>query len=563
MNNYIVMLVEASVAMILFYSVYYLWLRKETFFQLNRLYLLWSVLISMLIPLINIPLSKGVDEIVVYNLIESISVAAKAYEYSFVSTLSTFEWIGTVYLLGVLLSSIYFFMKLFQIKRIRKHETAEFSGNLPDNIVFINKDVVPFSFLNRMYINPKLYTDEQLNKIVAHETVHINQLHTIDSMMYELLIILFWFNPIAYRYRKSAKELHEYLADEGVVRSGVSSISYQDLLFKQATGLDEMKLANSFNYSLIKRRLVMLTKIKSSKIAKVRLLWVLPVLLSVVLVFACNEQGAEVVYSQKNAEVGDVIVYDEVEEMPIYPGGDEELRIFIADNIKYPKEAVENGTHGRVFVSFVVNKAGEVQDVAIKRGVSIELDEEAKRVVSSMPNWTPGKQDGELAQVKYTIPINFALSNDNNEEYTWYTTVNESGTEIKEKVYFEVDEMPEFEGGSLAIRKFIAQNVKYPSLAKELGTAGKVYIQFIVNEEGQVVEVNHVATKVGEKTIKSIDGIHVVSYGEEKDTKAEAILELQKEAIRVVSLLPDWKPGSKDGNPVKVQFTVPINFVLE
>lgn len=563
MNSYVIMLVEASVAMVLFYTVYYLWLRKETFFQLNRIYLIWAVGISLIIPLINIPLSKNTDTIVVYNLLETISISALSYEQSFISKLSTIQWISTAYLLGVMVLSLRFLFRLWQLNRMAKKGVSDFKSNENKNIRFVSAEVVPFSFLNRIYINPNLYTDEQLNKIIAHETVHINQLHTVDSIMYELLIILFWFNPIAYRYRNSAKELHEYLADQGVVKSGVSSVSYQKLLFNQATGVGEIKLANSFNYSLIKRRLVMLTKIKSSRIAKIRLLFVVPVLLSVLLVFACNEQDTEVIDSNKTAEVGDVAVYDKVDEMPIYPGGDEELRMFIAENIKYPEEAKNEGSEGRVFVQFVVDENGDIADVKIKRGVNKYLDEEAIRVVSAQPKWKPGKQDGKAVKVQYTIPIAFKMSSEKGKkEYTFVEVEDENGNLVQEKLYFTVEEMPQYPGGDLALRKYIAMNVVYPEKAKELGATGRVFIQFTVDKEGKVVDVKHLVTKSEGKDIETIEEVTVMGYGEKQQANIEAIKALQEEAVRVVGSMGTWMPGKDKGEAVKVQFTVPINFQL-
>ncbi len=425
MNSFVLILLEASVAMVLFYLVYHAWLRKQTLFHLNRFYLLSAMLISLIIPVLNIPIKGSADVIVVYNLIETITVTTNAYEQSLLSTISAMQWVGYAYLLGVFISLIRFVIKLWQISRIAKNALINYSGPYPENVKFINADVVPFSFMNRMYINPNQFTDEQLRKIIAHETVHLNQLHTIDCLMYELLIILFWFNPIAYRYRNSAKEIHEYLADEGVVESEESSIEYQKLLFQQATGLGELKLANSFNYSLTKRRFIMMTKIKSGKFAATRLLWFLPVLFGVLLVFACSEQN-----DVKDSKTGLIMpedlvkeapeevvkegcadkVYQTVEDMPVFEGGDYALRKFIAQNIKYPEIAKKEGITGKVYIQFTVDKDGSVIDAIVLRSVHESIDKEALRVVSALPNWKPGKQDGKPVNVQFTVPINFQLN---------------------------------------------------------------------------------------------------------------------------------------------------------
>ncbi len=102
-------------------------------------------------------------------------------------------------------------------------------------------------------------------------------------------------------------------------------------------------------------------------------------------------------------------VFDVVEEQPSFPGGPSALMQWLRDNIKYPVIAAENGIEGRVIVQFVVSKTGSISDVRVARGVDPSLDKEAVRVVSSMPNWTPGKQNGTSVNVRYTLPVTFKL----------------------------------------------------------------------------------------------------------------------------------------------------------
>lgn len=442
MDKLVLVLLESSVALLLFYLVYYFGLRKETFFKANRFYLLWSVVASLSIPWINLNFSSSIsNNQIFYNVLETVTVNAIGYEQSLISAITTFQWIAIIYIAGVIAMLLILVIKLFKITRIDKFAVANAAFDLPKNVKLISADVTPFSFLKNIYINPTIYTPKELKEIIMHEQVHINQQHTYDCLFYELLIVFFWFHPIVYKYRTSARELHEFLADEGAIRSGISGVEYQQLLLNQATGLKTLTLANSFNYSLVKRRLIMLTKIKSSRIARVRLLYVLPVLGALVLAFACNDekqespikdikesfmldgnsqtntkavkdsQGliiSEEIQENSNKENGDV--YITAEKMPEFPGGDWELRKFIASNIKYPKEAVEKGISGRVFISFVVNTEGSVENVQIAKGVDPLLDEEAIRVVSALPEWIPGEEKGEKVNVSFTIPINFKLN---------------------------------------------------------------------------------------------------------------------------------------------------------
>ncbi|MBI9069662.1 MAG: M56 family metallopeptidase [Salinivirgaceae bacterium] len=355
-----------------------------------------------------------------YNVLETVTVNSQHYQESIIETITAFQWIGIVYLLGAIIMLVKLFTNLYHITRIDKFAQANLSNELPSNVKFVVADVVPFSFLKNVYINPNKYKQKQLKEIIAHELVHINQQHTYDCLFYELLIVFFWFHPIVYKYRTSAKELHEFLADEGAISSGISGVEYQQLLFEQATGLKILTLANSFNYSLVKRRIIMLTKIKSSRVAKIRLLYVLPILGALIIAFACNNEKDTISDENlKTVSVNDAItqaekveneIYFQVEVMPEYPGGDAELRNFISSNVTYPLEAKAKGIEGRVFTQFIVNKEGKVEDVKVVRGVDPLLDEEAIRVISAMPYWTPGENEGKKVKVSFTVPINFQLN---------------------------------------------------------------------------------------------------------------------------------------------------------
>ena len=414
MDKLIIALVETSVGLLLFYFVFAVWLKKETFFKENRFYLLITAVFSLLIPWINFSLpNNNANTVILYNLLDVVSVTANGYEQSLVQQISAWQWIFIVYALGVVFMLGLFIVKLVKITFINKIADKTLSDPMPENVKFIQADVAPFSFLNRIYINPNNYSQHQVNEIIAHESVHVTQQHTYDCLFYEFLIVFFWFNPIVYKYRTSAKELHEYLADEGAIKSGVAEEVYQQLLFEQATGVSMLTLANSFNYSLLKRRLIMLTKIKSSKWAKIRLLFVLPVLVGLLLVFACNQvEKDELSVSEtslKQAEMTADEVYFTVEEMPEFEGGDLALKKFIVENVKYPEQAKINGIQGRVFIQFVVNQKGEIEQVKVVRGVDAALDAEAIRVISLLPKWKPGKQSGKPVRVSFTVPINFEL----------------------------------------------------------------------------------------------------------------------------------------------------------
>ena len=235
------------------------------------------------------------------------------------------------------------------------------------------------------------------------------------------------------------------------------------------------------------------------------------------------------VFAQENNKEKDVFVI--VEDMPVYPGGDEALRDDIAALVKYPTVAKEKGIQGKVYITFIVNKKGKIEGTKIARGVDPLLDKEALRVMNALDKtWKPGKQKGEAVKVSYTVPINFALNGGAAKEKRI-----ERG-EGANAVFFIVEDMPEFPGGDEALRKYIANTINYPDFAKKEGIEGKVYVSFVVEKDGSVGDA---------KIERGVDP------------------SLDKEALRVVKALPIWKPGKQRGEAVRVQYTVPLNFALD
>ena len=225
--------------------------------------------------------------------------------------------------------------------------------------------------------------------------------------------------------------------------------------------------------------------------------------------------------SSKSREMNEQ-VFTVVEKMPSFPGGDAELLKYIATNIKYPKESQDNGEQGRVICSFIVGRDGSVNNPEVLRGVTPLLNEEAVRVINTMPRWNPGMQRGKAVAVKYTVPITFRLKS--------------PVEEAKEETLTVVDVMPQYPGGDRELLKFIAQSIKYPTDAQEAGVQGRVICSFVVDKKGNIVEP---------KIIRGIDP------------------SLDAEALRVIGMMPRWTPGRQDGKAVRVLYTVPITFRLQ
>jgi TonB family protein len=230
-------------------------------------------------------------------------------------------------------------------------------------------------------------------------------------------------------------------------------------------------------------------------------------------------------------------IYQIVDEMPQYPGGEKAMMEYVAKNVKYPQEAKDKEIQGRVFVSFVIEKDGSVNEVKVLRSIGGGCDEEAVRVIKAMPKWKPGKQEGKPVRVSYMMPINFKLSDGQPTKSDKKADAGKPDMKPdKNGVYQIVEEMPEFPGGVEALMDFVAKNVVYPQEAMDKEISGRVFVSFIVEKDGSVNEV---------EVKKGIGG------------------GCDDEAVRVIKAMPKWKPGKMKGKPVRVSYMMPITFRLQ
>jgi TonB family protein len=380
----------------------------------------------------------GTSSTIYRVMLDPITITPEGVGSTMQANTDLFDTVMIVYVTGLVIFSTRFLYQLIQLSMlIRNHGVSRKQGM---RIVFTDKNYSPFSFFNLIFLNQNNLEAEDAEKIIAHEMVHVRQWHSIDLIILELFTIIQWFNPFIWMYRHAIKTLHEYLADEGVLHSGVDVKVYGALLFEQSTGIQINDLANNFNKSLLKRRFTMMTKKRTSKLSRLKLLFVIP--LALTMVFAISF-SPEVMAQEKKKEMpppppkktdktdkavqkqqakpegkSEVQIFTVVEEMPEYPGGNKAMYSFMGQNIKYPEKARQNKVEGTVYVSFVVLKDGSVSSVSVLRGIGSGCDEEAMRVVKSMPNWKPGKQDGKPVNVQYNLPIKFTLAKEEDKKET-------------------------------------------------------------------------------------------------------------------------------------------------
>ena len=469
----------------------------------------------------------------------------------------------------------------------------------------IEKGTGPFSFFHWIFIHPESHTESEISEIITHEETHARQYHSADVLVSEIMCTFCWFNPFVWLMKREVRGNLEYMADHRVLETGHDSKSYQYHLLGLAHHKAAANLSNSFNVLPLKNRIKMMNKRRTKEIGRTKYLMFLPLaaLLMIIsnievvarttkefakeMMAAPEEQGVSqtelangpelpdgmtgVATLQdkkgtqktkevapppppapvKSATVNDSVVFEVVEEMPDFPGGQSALMEYLAKNIKYPATAHENGKQGRVIVMFVVKKDGSISDVKTVRGVDPYLDKEAERVIAAMPNWKPGKQRGQAVNVRFTVPVTFRLSGpepakpaetpeavaiEKFEEVVVVGYGPKEATPNNEPTFKVVDEMPKFPGGQEGLMRYLAKNIKYPTMAQQNKEQGKVLVQIVIGKDGNV------------SNIKILEG---------------ASAWLDAEAIRVVRGMPKWEPGKQNGQAVAVEYTFPITFRLQ
>ncbi|GMN10768.1 hypothetical protein MTsPCn9_30670 [Croceitalea sp. MTPC9] len=275
MEPFFIHLIKSSSILLLFLLSYYLFLRKETFFNGNRLFLVSGLITAIFLPFVTItktilvaptPLAQN-D----YYIIEEVASDA--------NVTSSFNWVAVlmiVYLLGVLYFSFKLIIQLSTIRKIKK--TSDIIADDYFYHVKTKKQISPFSFFKHIFYYPKQFEGAELKTIIEHEKVHARELHSIDILITEILFIVLWFNPIIWFYKNIIKQNLEFLADAKTCAQNLDKKNYQYLMLRQALGNHHISIANPFYNSIIKKRIVMLNQNQSKSVNRLKLLLVLPFL---------------------------------------------------------------------------------------------------------------------------------------------------------------------------------------------------------------------------------------------------------------------------------------------
>lgn len=463
MGMFFIYSIKVAICLAAFYLFYKLLLSRDTFHAFNRATLLLLMLLSLVLPFVNI----SVDEpTVAYDgmvQIEQLLAMGVVDDGPAPSGPTLIQVLFAIYIIGV---ALFLVGEICSLVRLHRLISGKYSVTTADGvkIVVIDDDVAPFSWFNNIVISRSDYESGR-SEILIHEKAHIARRHSLDIMLCNMLLIFQWFNPAAWLLRRELQNIHEYEADEAVIQSGADASEYQLLLIRKAVGERLFSMANNLNHNSLKKRITMMLIKKSNPWNRAKILLTVPVAAIAVVAFATPkaESLSKEIEHDSNALVNSVVrsmpgtaehlamstgeagaagmsaeaaapetaaadslrgrvagvtagcskddgrVFDVVEDQPRYPGGTNALMTYLRDNIKYPAEAAKAGIQGMVIVQFVVGKDGAVRDIKPVKSVSPELDAEAVRVVAAMPKWVPGYQRGEAVNVRYTLPVNFRM----------------------------------------------------------------------------------------------------------------------------------------------------------
>ena len=476
-------LLKLNLALIVLFGFYKLMFSGDTFFALRRATLIGMYLVAMLVPGLNCSywINKSVGMVSMANEYAAIVLPAVTVTPGGGGAIGWETTAMTIYTMVACLLLLRFFWQLVSIVRLRnKCRTTDINGT---KVYLLESDEGPFSFFNWIFINPTKHNRQETDEIMTHELAHCRQLHSVDILFTELFAIVFWANPFVWLLKREVRLNLEYLADNNVLAGGTDSKKYQYHLLGLAYRKNVATISNNFNVLPLKKRIKMMNKKRTKRIAKVKYALYIP-LAAMLLVVSNIETVARDIANVAKA-------------MPM------------------AKESVKQ--EKMVDLSFS-NKA----TVAVESRKNVQSTEAIERKDNKMEVQADNRNSEMSAQkVEETTEVA-------NEE-----SVEKGPKKSPKKVYDYIENMPTFNGN---LNQWLLQNMKYPVEAMNKKEQGKVIVQFIVSENGEVSEP---------KIIRSVSPA------------------LDKEACRIVLAMPKWNPGKLKGKPVAVRYMLPISFRLQ
>ncbi len=293
MNILIAYIIKLSISLTLVYLFYYLLLRRLTFYNWNRVYLVLYSALAFLMPFVDIYPMLERNNWNGNSVVKMIPAVSYQLSPELLASLrqspkwTTENWILLALGIGVSVMLLRLLLQQLSFRRIRNNARLLIDDKV--KIYQVDKDIIPFSYGNSIFVNQRLHAEEELKEIIRHEFIHVKQRHTYDILWSELLCILNWYNPFAWLIRKSIRQNLEFIADHQVLENGVDRKQYQYLLLK-VVGVAQFSIAANFNFKSLKKRIAMMNKIRSAKVHLIKFLFVLPLMAVLLVAFRKNHQ---------------------------------------------------------------------------------------------------------------------------------------------------------------------------------------------------------------------------------------------------------------------------------
>jgi len=597
MDNVVEYLLKSGIALSVFYLFYWLLMRKSTHFGLNRLTLAASIVASLVLPLINIDLTPDVVasaipamSIDLTNVVQIVSKPEPVWGIR--------EIVLLIYFTGLSITLFRLIYQSFYIHVIAKMSRTITKGK--HTIVLVEKEITPFAYFSKIFIPASKMNETSFESILAHEKSHLRQYHFVDLFLIEIVTIVQWFNPIVWLYEQSLKEVHEYMADDEVLKQGVSRGNYQALLVNQALGGPVFTISHQFNQSLILKRIIMMTKMKTPQLAKIKVLLFIPLTAILLMAFSNPEPIVNPVVekvqsltqqitdsrllpdnltSQNSSatEKGSITIKGKVidgstskpikgvniivqgtttgttsDENGAFEIKADNSNVFLVfSHIGYTTTLYEFKSSNNAAVIQLYKGAKDLSAVTVKipgdkqeSGIKpypyvlvdgVAVDEETFKALDPNKIESVNILKDESATAVYGEKgkdgvILVVTKKENSKEEAKATGNKKSESSA---VFTVVEDMPSFPGGENERIRFFSNNLRVPAEGVKEGLEGTVYVSFIVKEDGSITDA------------KILRGL-----GKNYDD----------EVLRVINLMPRWLPGTQNGEAVAVKFNMPVKF---
>ena len=463
MMNFLLYDAKVAVALLVFYLFYRFLLKKETFHRFNRTVLVGTAVLSFLLPLCIITIHKPMETAA--PLVTEPAMVAELPEQELAPLVQVSEpwwhvaltilfWAGVAFVLARVLISILSILRIIrQGEPVRKEDGCR--------ILVTERDIDPFSWMKYIVLSRKDWEIPH-ESILAHEKAHIAYGHSIEILLVDVLSALQWFNPAIWMLRADLKELHEYEADDAVLRAGADLREYQYLLIRKAVSKSGYSVANSFNHSILKNRITMMSKSRTPLTRGLRALWLLPLVclaigLQARTVYVPVDKDSEKNVSDEKPQgyLSEIVVIGyggpeaprhhkswEKDPLPSIKNPDMDTEAVCRENFSwwlntrlvYPDEAKTDD--GTVLAKFTVGTDGKVKDITILWSVSEQLDGIVAQQIAKSPEWTPAMKDGKPVEMSFIQPVVFMVRTSSKTPSPVVLNIRKDGTiESGGKVY--------------------------------------------------------------------------------------------------------------------------------